>query len=223
VGSQVNTTIDPISLKLSIGLVSVFSRPVWSWFLGLLGNIVWTVGAGLASSELSPRVANALSLTVPRLIFIDEGIRLRPNSPVWKARTVALVVAVENWRGKPPPEWWVCETHKFDHQELGGVTNGKFKVYVAKSLDLMLASGQAYEWGCRQNSNTCWITRSRERGARSPTPRLLRSGKTPMVCYIGTDDIIRLKLLLCIQLFGGFADGCLRKNFVLCWTCPENF
>jgi hypothetical protein len=76
------------------------------------------------------------SLTVPRLIFIDEGIWLQPNSPVWKARTVALVVAVENWKGKPPPKWWSCETHEFDHQELGGVRNGSFKVYVAKSVDL---------------------------------------------------------------------------------------
>jgi hypothetical protein len=129
---QVNTLcFDPASLKLSIGLITVFTRPAWGWFLGRLGRIAWTVTTKRGANDVNQRLPPLLEREVPQVIFVDEGVRLRPNSLVWRKQGIQLVVSAEIWRGKPPKEW-MCDTHILNHADLGGVTNGSFQVYLAK-------------------------------------------------------------------------------------------
>jgi hypothetical protein len=66
-------------------------------------------------------------------VFLDEGIRLRPSSPVWCSRPLKLVVSVEPWRSPPPKDWWTSSVQEVGHRELGGVTKGSFKLFLAKS------------------------------------------------------------------------------------------
>jgi hypothetical protein len=46
------------------------------------------------------------------------------------------VISVDNWKGKPPKDWWKTEAQEFSHNSLGGVTNGTFTIRLAKSLVL---------------------------------------------------------------------------------------
>jgi hypothetical protein len=126
--------LDPTSLNVSIGLISVFSVPAWSWFTGRLGRIVWTVRMDKDKEEGNVRIENALANMVPAVILVDEGLQLRPNNPVWRERAVQVVVTVDVWKGKPPKEWWVCNTLTLNHKELGGITNGTFQVHIAKNI-----------------------------------------------------------------------------------------
>jgi hypothetical protein len=137
--AQVNTTVDPHSLKLSIGLITGFSRSAWSWFLGRLGYVVWTVVLKPGEDSIGTRLVEALKERVPTLVFVDEGIRVRQNSPLWRERGIQVVVSGENWRGKPPKDWWTCETHELSHRALGGVTNGVFRVHMATSTESRFA------------------------------------------------------------------------------------
>ena len=61
---------------------------------------------------------------------------MQSTSPLWYDRRVQLVVAIDIWRGTPPKELWSCASLAFDHSELGGVTNGHFKVHIAQSTGL---------------------------------------------------------------------------------------
>lgn len=72
----------------------------------------------------------------PNIIFLEEGVRLRPNNPIWSQRRLRLVVAIDCWQGKPPADGWSCETRQIRHQDVGGVSNGCFDVFLAKSVGL---------------------------------------------------------------------------------------
>jgi hypothetical protein len=82
------------------------------------------------------RLEVVLKKCIPQLIFLDKGIRLRPTSPIWESWVVQLVVSIENWRGKLPKEWWTTKTWDLSHDKLGGVTNGSFKIRIARSITL---------------------------------------------------------------------------------------
>jgi hypothetical protein len=123
--------MDPHRLKLSIGLITTFSRSAWGWFLGRLGEVAWTVKVNPDDTSIGLRLTKALRFMVPSVVFVDEGVRLRQNSPMWKERGIHCVVSSDIWRGRPPKVWWSCETHVMSHEDLGGVTNGIFKIHIA--------------------------------------------------------------------------------------------
>jgi hypothetical protein len=125
--------IDPHRLKLSIGLITTFSRPAWGWFLGRLGDVAWALKVNPDDMSMGSKLIEVLRCMVPSVVFVDEGVRLRPNSPLWKERGIHCVVSVDIWRGKPSKEWWSCQTLVMSHEELGGVTNGIFKIHIALS------------------------------------------------------------------------------------------
>jgi hypothetical protein len=128
---QVTTVFDPSSLNLSIGLLSTFGRSAWGWYLDRLGTVVWALR--IERGHNWDNLARALQDKVPDFVFVDEGLRLRPNNPVWRCLGIKVVVSTEVWRGKPYGEGWICSTQSFSHQELGGVTNGVFQVHLARN------------------------------------------------------------------------------------------
>jgi hypothetical protein len=60
VKQQINTIFDPSSLNLSIGILSLFSQSVRSWFVGRLGRVLWTLkvekDAGNIREQLEKRL-----------------------------------------------------------------------------------------------------------------------------------------------------------------------
>lgn len=88
-------------------------------------------------SDFLEQLTNLLVKDPPDMIFLDEGVCLRPKNPIWGERKLKLVVAVEPWKGKPPIQWWTCETRQFMHQDVGGVTNGIFDVHLAIGLSFV--------------------------------------------------------------------------------------
>jgi hypothetical protein len=130
----VNTLFDPSSLNVSIGLITVFSRSAWGWFLARLGKVVWTLELEGKATDMNSRLVDLLKQEVPCLIFLDEWVRLRPSSPLWSHQSIQLIVSVDNWKGKPPKEWWSCQTQTLSHAELGGVTDGVFQVHLASNI-----------------------------------------------------------------------------------------
>jgi hypothetical protein len=103
-------------------------------FVDRLGAVVWTHVPTVGHSEGKETLTRLLADTRLHAIFTDEKVRLKPSSPVWKDPFLKLVVSVEPWKGMPPPCQWTCSTQTFSHQELGGVTNGVFKVYLARGI-----------------------------------------------------------------------------------------
>jgi hypothetical protein len=67
----------------------------------------------------------------PHIVFADDKVGLKSNSPLWRDGSLHWVVSVENWKGIPPLDGWTCSVQSFSHQKLGGVTNGVFKIYIA--------------------------------------------------------------------------------------------
>jgi hypothetical protein len=128
----VNTLFDRHSLNLSIGLISIQSQSVWSLFVNRLGEINWIHVPSYGDEENKLRLMELLASGRPDVIFLDERIRLKPNSPVWRTPNLKLVMGIEIWKGSPPRNNWACGTHTFSHQHLGGVTNGDFRVYWAR-------------------------------------------------------------------------------------------
>ena len=104
--------------------------------MGRVGHVVWTLEVEKDAASITQRLEVVLKTSSPQVIFLDEGIRLRPTSPIWESRAVQLGVSIENWRGKPPKGWWTTDTWDLSHEALGGVTNGLFKDRIARSMTL---------------------------------------------------------------------------------------
>jgi hypothetical protein len=66
----------------------------------------------------------------PVNVVLMETGRLRRGSPVWEDEGVMVVVSLDGWRGSPPSQW-TTRRMKIRHDQLGGVTEGEFTVYVA--------------------------------------------------------------------------------------------
>jgi hypothetical protein len=130
----VNTLFDLRSLNLSIGLITSLPPSVWGLFVNRLGKVAWTHAPTSGQLDNNVQLSKRLASGRPHVIFIDEKVRLKPNSAVWRSPTVRLVVAVENWKGAPPRDGWVSSMHSFSHQALGGVSNGSFQVFVARRV-----------------------------------------------------------------------------------------
>jgi hypothetical protein len=71
--------------------------------------------------------------TAPPEVVLVENIRLRPNNPVWSTPGLLIVVSLVPWRGDPPRDKWSWTEHTLAHSELGGVSNGTFKVFLARN------------------------------------------------------------------------------------------
>ena len=132
VESHVSTLFDRRSLNLSIGLISTLPHSIWSLFVNRLGKISWTHVPAYGDEENKLRLMELLASGRPDVIFLDEKVRLKTSSPVWRAPNLKLVLSIENWKGSPPRNDWACATHSLSHQDLGGVTNGVFRVFWAR-------------------------------------------------------------------------------------------
>jgi hypothetical protein len=155
--------------------------------------VIWTeywVDPGATDKNLTMR--KLLDQAVPDIVFVDEGVRLRQNNPLWKCQGLKVFVALDNWRGKPPIDWWACETHILKHHAVGGVTNGEFKIHMATSIISGLKVSQnlghatpALFRNCLDPTNT---------GIRCPPPSVQGTPpiwvKMKMGCYIGTEGVI---------------------------------
>ena len=132
VNGHVDTSYNPNSLELSIGLLTSFSTSIWSWFVGRLGAVSWTLHVTLDHAQVRERLTRLLEESCPQLVFIDEGVRLQASSPIWSCPTVLLVVAVECWKGRPMASEWKCTQETISHRLVGGVTSGVFQVHLAR-------------------------------------------------------------------------------------------
>jgi hypothetical protein len=102
---------------------------------------------------------------------------------VWKNQRLASVVTTSRPRKQPPPEWSV-QTVTFDHCQLGGVTNGVFKVYIYGRKGVM-KEGIVMETG-RTHQDLRWILKNDVPGSESPPP-MTKMAATPVakVVYCG--------------------------------------
>jgi hypothetical protein len=96
-----------------------------------LGKVVWTHRPVYGNEANQERLSDLLSEGRPHIVFADDKVRLKSNSPLWRDGSLHLVVLVENWKGIPPHDGWTCLVRNFSHQRLGGVTNGDYKIYIA--------------------------------------------------------------------------------------------
>jgi hypothetical protein len=169
VKQQINTIFDPTGLNLSIGILSLFSPSVWSWFVGRLGRVCWTLKVEKDAGNIREQLEKVLVECTPQVVFLDEGIRLRPTSPLWKRREIQVVVSVENWKGKPPKDWWHTASQEFSHEDLGGVTNGIFKIHFATSPSL--GATIESDRGPALRAKLSHILDHTEKGTRCPIPK----------------------------------------------------
>ena len=165
---QLITHFDPTCLNLNIGLITTFSQPIWGWFINRLGKVQWTLTVDRLDPQLGVKLLPLLEKGAPHIIFVDECIRLRPNNPIWKQREIQAVICAEEWRGKPPNDWWICQSRSLSHEMLGGVTNGLFQVHLATSI------GLGKEVGCKTSSTIPAKLKSildyTSHGSRCPVP-----------------------------------------------------
>ena len=123
--------------NLQFGLItSKHKLPVWPVFVDRFGDLLWSYEDDLLNkqhqgSATTPRTLSHLCESqAPNVILVDH-VRLNHKSPVWKTAEVQVVVSTSQWRSTPTNEDWLTSSTLLDHADLGGVTNGTFRIYMA--------------------------------------------------------------------------------------------
>jgi hypothetical protein len=133
VESQVNTRLAPEALNLELAVITQSSiLPVWSWFVARMGRVCWSFAPSGSGKSDSSRLQGLLADTPPHVLLVED-IRLKTSSPVWRTPGLLVVVSLVPWRGGPPSSQWSWTEQSISHSEVGGVTNGVFKVYIARN------------------------------------------------------------------------------------------
>jgi hypothetical protein len=113
--------------NLSYGVV-LGEVPFWEWMSGKQGlTHAWTACRAPAI------VAKMLLKTPVDVVMFDQG-GPRQEHPVWTSILVQAVVWSRDGRGQhnmKAPDGWATHLLFYHHQELGGMTDGAFHVWVA--------------------------------------------------------------------------------------------
>jgi hypothetical protein len=158
---------------------------------------VWTHRPIYGNETNQESLSDLLSEGRPHIVFADDKVRLKSNSPLWRDGSLHLVVSVENWKGIPPHDGWTCLIQSFSHQNLGGVTNGVFKIYIA----CRRGTPRGLQVSQRVSARTrlSHVLDAVLSGSRCPIPRTGHHSwvKTVMGCSTGIGDFLPLKLRRC--------------------------
>jgi hypothetical protein len=137
--------------KLTFGIMST-GFPFWIWLLGRYGECKWIYLQGDLQREEWLWMARYKCLTSGSLTSLPEVEVLLFDGPkgphstheVWSTFYVNIIV----WIGRPTHSrsnvelnrLWDFQSHVFQHQALGGVTDGNFRLFAAVRRSLHLGS-----------------------------------------------------------------------------------
>jgi hypothetical protein len=117
------------------------TSPTWSWFVGMEGNVVWTVGTedlpirdsvDLPFFRASAVELEKLSEEVD--VVLCQGFKPGAPHTVWKLpETRAVLWFNHGFRGgEVMPKGWVVTKRTLEHERLGGVTNARGLLFVTQ-------------------------------------------------------------------------------------------
>lgn len=151
------------------------SYPSALWYLGMAGNARWVV----SGKDVPGRVALdppwfRLDTCVSDLervhVLVVQGKWPPKTSRLWLDSGASLIVRVSNTLergGRRVPDAWSVKGATIGHEKLGGVTNGRFKIWYAVPPGATLP-----EWSARKGlSNTlCQVLKTTEKTRRWVPP-----------------------------------------------------
>ena len=86
-------------------------------------------GEALQGVQCFPALPDDSYLEVD-VIFV-HGRGLSPSHPAWRAGRLRAIIWEQASRRPPPPGWRLCNSWWIDHAHVGGVTDGKSRLYMA--------------------------------------------------------------------------------------------
>lgn len=108
---------------LEYGVVVAGGTPFWEWSGGRGLRHHWT-------SHVSSTIENLLMTQPVYVVFFEKTYPGRDHV-VWMALQLKAVVWTKGHWAARAPNGWQAYTEVFTHQDLGGVTTGKFLVHMA--------------------------------------------------------------------------------------------
>lgn len=162
VREQVVEGIGTRKRNLSIGFVSK-GTPAWFMFVGNLGRVEWIVGDKDVVARMDqdpPWIGQTDHETIERRcredpvdLVVFEGCRVYKGHPVWRVPEVGAVMwlAAGGRKLKAPPGWTFRREH-VHHEQLGGVTNGVFEVWIGLRMDI-----GSLEWDAKTEAISNWL------------------------------------------------------------------
>ena len=120
--------------KLNFGVVGRGTL-YWEWMIGREGDCCWSHQRGKERSvEADERWRRRLEERPVQVVLFEDGTKPSRVDASWASPSVKLVIWFGVYRDLHrvvPREGWAGARYEFDHDKLGGVTTGRFRVNIA--------------------------------------------------------------------------------------------
>ena len=157
------------------------------WYSQTQCKCEWTVGAKCFAQELRAEFVSLedinwtlLMKVKPVDVVVFIGCRPERQHPLWRCKDIRMIIWIvevdsNRRRGMTSPTTWEVESHEVVHSELGGVTNGRFRVFCARPK----RSKRLLQWKWKFNrfqNNLAQIQSTVESGAPAVIKTVLSKG-----------------------------------------------